>query len=128
MTIKDVLKKIEAAGKNGGMSPDDKIELSEQLTVLGDEIDDAGTKLRELPDLMKDPEGEQNPRDAFIDDMINQPSEAEVFAGEMKGMTAEEIAADYRKSQVVAVAKHLGLPSSGREIDVAERIEKKLAE
>ena len=43
-------------------------------------------------------------------------------AKEMSQMTAEEIAADYKKTEVVAVAKHLGLKSSGKELDVATRI------
>lgn len=49
-------------------------------------------------------------------------SDVNLWKVEMATLTVDEIRDDFRKVQVVAVAEHLGLPSSGSEKVVAERI------
>lgn len=55
-------------------------------------------------------------------------SDENILIKEMTGLTAEEIKDDYKRSQSVSVAKHLGISHSGRELEIAERIVAKLKE
>lgn len=66
---------------------------------------------------------EANERDkAALLETSEKLSDEATWAAEMADMKAEDIAADYRKTEVVRVAKHLGLKSSGKEIEVTTRI------
>lgn len=72
MTLAKVKLKIDSAEKNGGLSPDDKIELSEQLTTLMDEVDEQFTRLSLIEEVIPEPEGKRDPKDVFIENLMDQ--------------------------------------------------------
>ena len=49
-------------------------------------------------------------------------SDEVILIQQMTGMTAKEIADDFKKVDSVKVAKHLGIKHYGKEIEIAERI------
>ena len=84
MTLAKVKTKIEAAEKAGGLSPDDKIELSENLTVLMDEVDEQFTRLSLIEELVPEPEGKQDPKDAFIKNLMGEQSKSITNISDLK--------------------------------------------
>lgn len=70
MNIEQIENKISKLSEKGSVSVDDRIDLSEELTLLGDKIADLFQKLSEIPELDDAPDGEADPRDQFIDGLM----------------------------------------------------------
>lgn len=84
MTLAKVKLKIDSAEKNGGLSPDDKIELSEQLTTLMDEVDEQFTRLSLIEEVIPEPEGKRDPKDVFIENLMGQQTKPILDISELK--------------------------------------------
>ena len=84
MTLAKVKLKIDSAEKNGGLSPDDKIELSEQLTTLMDEVDEQFTRLSLIEEVIPEPEGKRDPKDVFIENLMDQQTKPILDISELK--------------------------------------------
>lgn len=86
MNIAQIKKKIEAAEEKGGMTVDDRIELSEALTEEQDVIADLFQQVTEIPDLDEPEEGRKNSRDSFVDDLMLEAVRKKYKVVELKAL------------------------------------------
>ena len=103
---------------------DDQVKLSDDLKALDAQArSDADAERKAIIDAFDKKQAELLAAEqAELLATSEKLSEEALAIEEMRGLSAEDIAADWRKTQVVAVAKYLKLKSSGKEIDVAGRI------